>query len=233
MAVPSLRPGTVCWVDLGTPDARRTAGFYRALFGWDVADPDENGYRPCSIQGRLVGALGPAEDPGPPYWTTSIGVSDIAAATADFAAAGATVRVPPAPAGDAGVYAVFADPAGAPVSLWQPGAHAGMHAVAEHGAFSAVELLTDDPRGAARFYGRVLGWAFGDDGTVRLDGEPVASWTPAPAPSQWLVGFAAGDVAAAAAHAVRLGASHAESRSGMTVLTDPTGAVFGLRPETT
>ncbi len=249
MAVPSLRPGTVCWVDLGTPDVPRAAGFYQALFGWDIADPDENGYRLCSIQGRLAGALGPAEDPGPPYWTTNIGVTDIAAATADFTAAGATVRVPPTRAGDAGVFAVFTDPAGTPVSLWQPGTHAGMHTVAEHGTFSTVELLTHAPRAAARFYTRALGWTFTDDGTVRLAGDPIASWTPTPphpptapthapdadpipATSRWLVGFAVDDVDAAARRAVRLGAARAESRSDMTVLTDPTGAVFGLRPAT-
>jgi uncharacterized protein len=209
---------TVCWVDIGVRDRGAAAAFYRELFGWVYTDPAPDGYRVAMLDGRAVSGLGPAEDPGPPYWTVVVGVEDIDAAVGSFTAAGATIRVPPVTAGELGRSAVVVDPVGAPISLWQPGTQTGMQVAGEQGTFAAIELLTDRPDEASDFYRRVLGWQTGG-GKLTDDGRP----------SLWLVNFACGDVDATVATALRLGATRAPVTSDTaTVLRDPAGALFGL-----
>jgi uncharacterized protein len=194
---------TACWFDLGVTDVDAAASFYSSLFGWTVAEPDATGYRLISLNGHLVAALGPADDPGPPYWTVYLHTSDIEASMAAVLAAGGTIVVPPTPAGAAGVAAVVRDPDGGPTSFWQPGNHRGTH-----GAFAAVQVRTD---AAAAFLRAVAGWE-----------PPIGPGSGSSSP--WLVSFHVTDVAATVAKAVELGASVVSS----TVLRDPAGAVFGV-----
>src|SRR3954452_3297350 len=126
MGVAAHAAGTVCWVDIGAPDPAAAAAFYAELFGWTYTDSGADGYRVATLGGRAVSGLGPAEDPGPPYWTVVVGVEDIDDSVTTCAAAGARIVVPPAAAGELGLAAVVVDPVGAPLSLWQPGTHAGM-----------------------------------------------------------------------------------------------------------
>ncbi len=120
--------GSVCWFELGVADAGAAASFYSELFGWTVAEPDETGYRLASLYGQPVAALGPADDPGPPYWTVYLHTADISASIQAVTTAGGTIISPPAPVGDAGVAAVVRDPQGGPPSLWQPIPHPGSSA---------------------------------------------------------------------------------------------------------
>ena len=226
--------GTVCWIDLGVPDRGAAASFYGALFGWAYTDPAPDGYQVALLDGRAVSGLGPAEDPGPPYWTVVVSVEDIDVSAGSFTAAGARIVVAPVAAGELGRTAVVVDPVGAPVSLWQPGSQTGMETAREHGTFAAIELLTDRPDEAADFYRRVLGWHAGD-GELANDGRPrFAITTPGPPPptgqlSLWLVSFASSNVDATVQTALRLGATRAEVGGGAdAVLRDPGGALFGL-----
>lgn len=141
---------SVSWIDLGTPDMETTTAFYNALFGWTVAPPDPNGYRLCTLRGRLVAALGPAEDPGAPYWTINVTVSDIQATTARLTSLGAQIIVAPARVGMLGHAAVALDPVGAPLSLWQPGTHHGMQLTHEPGTFSRHQPSHRPPRACLR-----------------------------------------------------------------------------------
>jgi predicted enzyme related to lactoylglutathione lyase len=59
---------------------------------------------------------------------------------------------------EAGRMAVFADPEGAAISVWQPGNHKGAQIVNEHGSLNFNGLATRDPEGATAFYGAVFGW---------------------------------------------------------------------------
>jgi uncharacterized protein len=229
--------GSVCWIDLGTPDTDTAQAFYSGLFGWAAAPPDASGYRLCTLGGQLVAALGPAEDPGLPYWTISVTVADIRAAATRFADAGAEVLIPPAAAGPHGHYAVARDPVGAPISLWQPGTHAGMQRAHEPGTYAGVSLLTDQPDRAASFYKTALGWNTSDrKAALRLPGNATAPIRPAPgAPaaqqSLWLVMFASAGIDADTTRACRLGATQISyDPTGITTLRDPAGALFGLVP---
>ena len=220
-------PGGVCWIDLGVADVPAAVAFYRGLFGWQPAEPDSSGYRLALIDGHPVAAFGPGEDAGPPYWTVYAHTTDIGATVAAVAAAGGSIVVPPSPAGAAGTAAVVRDPYGGPLSLWQPGTHAGTHPGGRHGTLAGVELRTDRIDGTARFLHAALGWRCRPDGTVTHHGRTVATWTAhakPSGPSPWLVTFHVDDVAAAEARATELGASIDAAR----LLTDPFGAAFAL-----
>src|SRR5688572_17092559 len=70
--------GTPSWVDIGTTDIEGAKAFYGSLFGWEFADqgPDSGGYHICQVRGKGVAGLGPAQNPGPPFWTTYVAVDD-------------------------------------------------------------------------------------------------------------------------------------------------------------
>ncbi|MGW9212010.1 VOC family protein [Embleya sp. NPDC055664] len=226
---------SVSWIDLGTPDMETTAAFYTALFGWHVAPPDSGGYRLCTLRGRLVAALGPAEDAGAPYWTINVTVSDIQAVATRFANLGARIVVTPTPVGTLGYAAVTLDTVGAPVSLWQPGTHDGMQLAREPGTFAGISLLTDHTAHAAAFYRPALDWNFDPEHSgFRLPDDFIAATGPPPGKataqrSLWLVRFAGDSHDGGAEQARRLGATVVRREpDGDVVLRDPTGALFGL-----
>ncbi|WP_330334357.1 VOC family protein [Streptomyces sp. NBC_00536] len=230
---------SVSWIDLGTPDTETTAAFYTALFGWTVAPPDPNGYRLCTLRGQLVAALGPAEDPGAPYWTINVTVSDIQATATRFTSLGARIIVAPNQVGTLGHAAVALDPVGAPLSLWQPGTHTGMQLAHEPGTFAGISLLTGHPEQAAAFYRRALHWSSNPEHTeFRLPDNSTAATSPPPDEptaqrSLWLVRFASNQPDADAERARQLGATEVRQDSnGDVVLRDPTGALFGLTQHT-
>jgi predicted enzyme related to lactoylglutathione lyase len=117
--------------------------------------------------------------------------------------------------------AVFQDPAGAFLGVWQADRHAGAELVNEPGAFCWNELATRDPDRAGDFYAKVFGWephraddSGGMDYTeFRVGGEsiagmmPMADRYPAGMPPHWMVYFAVGDCDAAVARATDLGAT--------------------------
>jgi predicted enzyme related to lactoylglutathione lyase len=226
---------TVSWIDLGTPDMETTTAFYSALFGWTVAQPDSNGYRLCTLRGHLVAALGPAEDAGAPYWTTNVTVSDIQATATRFTNLGARIIVAPTRVGTLGLAGVTVDPAGAPLSLWQPGTHDGMQLKYEPGTFARISLLTDHSARAAAFYRPALHWNSNPqhtefrlpDNSIATTGEPPGK--PTAQRSLWLVSFASNRPAADFERARQLGATEVRrDPSNDVVMRDPTGALFGL-----
>lgn len=197
----------VSWLDLGVSDVDAAEVFYGSVFGWTFAPPDDAGYRLASLDGSLVAALGPATDPGVPYWTVYLHTKDIVASTDAVVAEGGQVVVPPTPTGSLGVSAVARDPLGSPVSFWEPGTFTGTYPY-------AVDYLTDNPVAAQAFYSAVV-----DAAPVCA---PVTSW---PCPS-WLVWFPVTDVPETLNRVTELGGEVVDP-SG--VLRDPSGAVFAVR----
>ena len=59
---------------------------------------------------------------------------------------------------DAGRMAVFADPEGAAICVWQADQHKGARVVNEHGSLNFNGLDTRDAERAKAFYGAVFGW---------------------------------------------------------------------------
>jgi len=253
--VKEYAPGTPSWVDLGSPDLEASKRFYRALFGWNAEtgdDPATGGYTVFTLRGKNAAGLAPLMAPGqPPAWTTYVSVDDADTAAKTALAAGGSVLAEPVDVLDIGRMAVFADPTGAVVSVWQPRAHIGADLANEPGTFCWNELATRDTEAAKPFYRAVFGWEGEtnvDAGMAytewKLDGRSVAGMmdmgaqVPADVPPHWLVYFAVDDCDASVDTAQANGAGVFVPPSDVppgrfSVLTDPHGAVFAVIRMTT
>jgi uncharacterized protein len=237
--------GVPSWVDIGTPDPEAGVRFYSELFGWQGQDMGEEAghYTIVSKDGRQVAAISPAQDAGPPRWTTYINVDDVDAAASKAEAAGGTVVVPPMDVMTAGRMAIFADTTGAVIAAWQPGEHLGAQLVNEPGSFTWSELSSSDPAKSKAFYSAVFGWSWGgsdDYAEPQVSGRTIGGMMqrrpdlPAAVPDSWLVYFGTADVDADVARATGLGASvivgptDIPGTGRFAVLADPQGAPFAL-----
>ena len=143
--------------------------------------------------------------------------------------------------------AVFTDPEGAFISVWQSGQHTGAQVVREPGSFTWCELNTRDVPGAKAFYSTVFGWGAetsGEGGPMpytefKLGGESIAGMMemgghmPAEVPPHWLVYIEVADTDAAASKAAELGGAVVVPGTDypggrFAVVTDPQGATLGL-----
>lgn len=248
MDVDRHEPGVPSWVDLGSPDVEGAKAFYQGLFGWEWVDLGEEagGYCQAQLRGRAVAGLGPAQNPGPPYWTVYVAVDDVEATAAKVTAAGGTVIVPPMQVLDAGWMAVFRDGVGAFISVWKANQHIGAQVVNEPGAFTWNELMTDDLGGATTFYGAVFGWTaetHGEDNhgytEFQLGGRTICGMmerpegVPAEVPPNWSVYFAVDDCDASMAKVTELGGAVLMGpididQGRFAVVADPQGAVFQI-----
>jgi predicted enzyme related to lactoylglutathione lyase len=237
--------GVPSWVDIGTPDPAAAVAFYSALFGWDNQDMGEEAghYTIVSKDGKMVAAISPAQDPGPPRWTTYVNVNDVNEVAARTEAAGGTVIAAPMDVMTAGRMAIFADPTGAIVAVWQPRDHLGAQLVNEPGAFIWSELATSDLAKSKAFYSAVFGWGWG--GSDEYAEAEVAGRTiggvmprrpdmPADMPDAWTVYFGSADVDGDVKRAADTGATVVVEPTDIpgtgrfAVLVDPQGAVFAL-----
>jgi uncharacterized protein len=245
------RPGTPSWVDLASPDPDASERFYGGLFGWTATETgpveETGGYKMLELDGRNAAGLGPVQAEGQPaMWTTYVATADADATAAKVREAGGDLIMEPFDVLGAGRMAVFADTAGAVISVWQPQTHPGAGVVNDPGSVCWNELATRDIDAAKRFYEAVFGWqgetsAYGDTSYTewKLDGRTVGGmiqmneqW-PAEIPPHWMVYFAVDDVDAAAAKAADLGGRIAVEPSDtpagrFSVLNDPHGAVFSI-----
>jgi predicted enzyme related to lactoylglutathione lyase len=244
-------PGTPSWVDLASPDPDASARFYGGLFGWDApeAGPVEEtgGYRMLRREGKNVAGLGPTQAPDQPaMWTTYVSTDDAEAVAAKVREAGGQVVMEPFDVLGAGRMAVFVDPAGAFISVWQPKDHSGADVVNEPGSLCWNELATRDIDQAKAFYRAAFGWegetnAYGDTSYTewKLGGRTIGGmirmneqW-PAEVPPHWMVYFAVADVDGAAKRVEELGGKVAvqptDTPAGrFAVVNDPHGAVFSI-----
>jgi predicted enzyme related to lactoylglutathione lyase len=242
--------GVPCWVSGTHADPEAAAAFYADLMGWEARE--EGPARMFSLRGRDVAGLLPSA--GAAAWRTYVWVDDAEAAARDATAAGGSVLEAPADLRNAGRAAVLADPAGAPIGVFQPGAHRGAGRVNEPGAWAMSALATADADAAIPFYGTLFGWdmlAQEFDGMTftmftrpgYVGGEPsqpvprdviAVLAPPVPdAPPQWSAGFWVDDADAAARRAERLGGTvlmpPTDSPVGRTTaIADPQGATLTL-----
>ena len=157
-------PGVPCWIDTTQPDPEAAIAFYGDLFGWQFEDIMPPGspvrYSIARIRGGDVAAVGSQTESAPQaaVWNTYVRVADADETAAKVRAAGGSVLVEPADAGEAGRKAVCADPAGASFAVWQAGQHPGAAIVNEHASLNFNNLHTRDLDGARAFYGSVFGW---------------------------------------------------------------------------
>jgi uncharacterized protein len=255
--------GVPCFVDTITDDLQAAQRFYGGVFGWEFAGPGQTPGDPpgeyfvarvSGMEVAGVGRLGGGVLTPAAGWTTHVAVADVDAATETARAAGGTIVQGPVDAAPAGRLAIVADPAEAPLCLWQAGTRAGAQLVNSPSAWAMSLLSTPDPEGAQAFYGRLFGWeaeAFADGGPgvslFRLPGyvggepeQPVprdvvaAMAVPGGADrATWSVDFWIADAEAAAATAPEVGGGvvappHDAPPFRRTVLAAPDGATFSV-----
>ena len=248
MEVERYEHGVPCWVDLGTPDIEAAIAFYGGLLGWTatVGPPEAGGYAIAELKGKPVAGLGPQMNPGPPFWSSYVNVTDADAITPLVKANGGSVISEPFDVMDVGRMGIFADPTGAVFSVWQAKLHIGAGLVNEPGAFSWNELVSTDLDAAKPFYKAVFSWDADTQGTPpntytewKLNGRTIGGGMPKPpmmpaeVPSNWGVYFAVVDTDAAVAKANELGGGTILPATDIepgrfAVLRDPAGAVFNV-----
>ncbi len=116
-------PGTLCWTELLTRDAKQAVEFYSGLFGW-AAEAKNDGtkeYTEWWLKGTAVGGMmtmeGPAFEGISSHWMSYFAVGDCDASAESAKAAGGMVLSAPTDIPDIGRFSVIRDPAGAVFSL--------------------------------------------------------------------------------------------------------------------
>ena len=156
------------------------------------------------------------------------------------------VFVEPMDVSDIGRMAVFADPTGAAIGVWQPKSFIGAELANEAGAFAWNELNTRDLPASKAFYTKVFSWEPHD---LDMEGMSYTEWklgdktiagmmpmpemVPAEVPAHWLVYFGVNDTDATVAQATDLGGTTLVPPTDIppgrfAVLTDPDGATFAV-----
>jgi predicted enzyme related to lactoylglutathione lyase len=243
----SYPPGTFSWSDLQTDDLDRAKTFYGELLGWSFGDiPIGDGavYSMAKVEDHNVAGLGERQDESmPPHWNCYVTVEDADASAARAAELGATLLAEPFDVFDAGRMAVFADPHGAVLAIWQPKETIGAGLVNVPGALTWNDLMSPDVGASSAFYSALFGWEIaeieGADGqywSITNNGRINGGIMPAPEGGHpaWNLYFAVGDADAAVASAGELGGStvtgpmDVPNGTRFAVLSDPSGAVFSV-----
>jgi uncharacterized protein len=241
-------PGTPSWIDLQTSDPAKAAEFYRTLFGWERQDlgPEAGGYGFFLKDGKMVAGVGPKMGEAPTAWSTYVSVADADATIAKVKQNGGTVVVEPMDVMTAGRMAVFIDPTGAFIGVWQPRDHKGSQLANEIGTWGWSELQTRDLEKAKAFYSAVFGWkptqfeGMAEYTVLENDGRGIGGAMPMPAevpkevPSNWLTYFGVDDTDATVERAKQNGGGvlappmEIPNVGRFAVLTDPQGGVFAV-----
>jgi predicted enzyme related to lactoylglutathione lyase len=243
----SYEPGTFSWVDLSTSDAEGAKAFYGALFGWDFRDDVIPGgvYTMCFREGDAVGAIVQQEE-RPAHWNNYVSVESADEAAGKARQLGATMLEEPFEVMEFGRMAVFTDPGGAMLCVWEPRNHIGAGRVNDLGCMCWNDLQTRDPEAAGDFYRGLFGWETAPievDGavvyiTVKNAGNTNGGFMPmseewGEAPSFWLPYFSVSScdetVEKAKGAGGALYAGPMEVPAGrFAVLGDPQGAAFAV-----
>ena len=250
---PELKPGTFCWVELGTSDSNAAKNFYSQLFGWEYQDnpmgPDMV-YTMIKFNGKDAGGLyklspDMVEQGVPPHWLSYVLVTNADETVEKAKAAGATVLNGPFDVPNAGRMAVIKDPTDAVFAVWQPAEHKGAGIYNVPSSFTWNELGTRDTEKAREFYPEVFGWTTevmpgpmeytifkngdrGNGGMYKITPEM------GPIPPHWLVYFAVDDCDAKVQQVTELGgrvmkpAENIPSVGRFAILNDPQGAAFAI-----
>lgn len=242
--------GTPTWIDLSVPDVAQAKDFYRAMFGWEYADP-AGPRTECLLHGRPVAGLteSPGTAPVSPAWVVYLATDDCDATVRKALDAGAFMDSAPEDVPDVGRLAVLRDPVGARVGLWEGRGHPGCQVVNEPDALIRNDLVTATPEPAREFYAAVFSFTLdtnpdlpGVDFTFlrRPDGHEIGGvmGDPEIAASAWGTAFAVADTDAAVKLAQEAGGQastpvdHVYAR--MASITDPFGTTFevGSTPST-
>ncbi len=248
----AAQPGTFCWFECASTNPPTAKAFYAELFGWtavDVPMPGDAGgtYTLFKVGEKDVAGLfelgGPQFEGVPSHWMTYVGVADADETAARATTLGAEVLQPPIEVPGVGRLALFADPTGAHIAIFQPGAHDGTDAEVANLGWS--ELHTTDKEAAKAFYTQLFGWNAKEDPSghyteFQVGDRSIGGMMAIPdaershVPPHWLVYALVGDCDASMDTAKRLGgktllaAQDVPNVGRFGVVSDPAGAAIAL-----
>jgi predicted enzyme related to lactoylglutathione lyase len=128
---PNYRTGKICYIEIPALDIAESAQFYQRVFGWDTRQRSDGSTAFDDTTGEVSGTwvLGrpPSTDPG---LIVSIMVANAATTIKAIIAAGGTVVQPINP-DEQEVYALFGDPAGNVLGIYQQAGLAEIEAQTE------------------------------------------------------------------------------------------------------
>jgi uncharacterized protein len=155
-------PGTFSWVDLTTADGAGAKDFYGGLLGWEFEDNEIPGggvYVMCKVDGDNVAAISPTSEQVPPRWNSYVSVASADDSAAKAKELGANLVEEPFDVMDAGRMALFQDPTGAALCIWESREVSGAQRVNDPGCLTWNELHTPDRAKALEFYPELFGWS--------------------------------------------------------------------------
>jgi predicted enzyme related to lactoylglutathione lyase len=232
--------GAIVWHELFTDDVDEARSFFPELLGVELetADMGEFRYSMLKKDGRThAGFVLKPEEGGdiPNHWYPYVQVDDVDATLAKATELGVEAYLGPMEPTDGLRIAVLADLQKATFGVMSWGEERPT------GLFVWDELHATDTAAAATFYARLVGWTtepFMEGYEAFNSGESTVGGLMqergGSRVAYWLTYFGVDDTDAAAAKAMELGAGvivPPESMEGVgryAVLTDPTGAAFGL-----
>ena len=117
-AAPRYRTGKICYLAIPTTDLAVSAQFYQQVFGWHVRQRDNGSTAFDDSVGAVSGSWILGRPPATSGIQVHIMVADIATTIEAIIAAGGAITQPVNP--DAGeVYALFSDPTGNELGVYQ------------------------------------------------------------------------------------------------------------------
>ena len=254
IVVEKYAPGSFCWIELGTTDAKAAKIFYTGLFGWkpdDLPLGQDQFYTMLQIDGKEIGALYELDESMRRLGTTPHWLHYIAVANADESAAlakklGGTVMKEPFDVFDAGRMAVIHDPTGASFAIWQANRHIGGRIAGVPHTLCWSDLVTNDKPKGLEFYTKLFGWSTraGAASTEEYteifnQGRPIGGMLQMAAelgdiPSHWMPYFlvAGCDSSAGVAQdlrgSVQVPPTNLHGVGRYAVIADPQGAIFSI-----
>jgi len=229
----------ITWHELITTDMEGATGFYTELLGLELETAETGDFEyPMLKKGDRThaGFVKQLMEGVPSHWYPYVAVEDVDGAVDAARAKGAALYTGPTEVPEASLrFACLGDPQRASFGVMSWGQEPPT------GVFAWDELHAPEPDAAARFYGGAFGWA--DEPFVEeyrmfnAGGDPFAGLMQERGGSRvayWLTYFAVDDTDAIVAKAMELGAGvilppeSMENVGRYAVLTDPTGAAFGI-----
>ena len=111
---------SVTHFEIASPNLERAAAFYRELFGWEVREEETEGYRLVdTAEGSIGGGLLRAPEGVPPYVTIYVDVDDLTVTLRRAEDLGAKELVEPMPIPGVGSFAMFQDPDGVMIGIFE------------------------------------------------------------------------------------------------------------------
>lgn len=232
-------PGTICLVELNTPDVEHAGGYYADIFDWTPVEALEvSNYGFFHREGKTVASIRRIAE-GTSFWLPYVLADDAARMVGRAVDLGAVVHADVTEIPGIARTAVVEDPAGGVIGFWEPRGHNGVELTPTHGSLWWNELLTLEVDAVRNFYAKLLGWTVVDSSHLVFEygGRSMGGILPVAGRAdeqRWRPTFPVNDCRAVVDRAEELGGEieeaikHIARLGTLGVMKDPGGAVFAV-----